>query len=195
MIYFISDTHWNHFSKLKGIGIIQYTDRPFQSVEEMDETLIYNWNKVVKKGDTVYHLGDFCFGKINVFESYIKRLNGQINILANWNHHDKLWLKDFKGATLTATGEICQLEESIVELNYNKVLFVLCHFPFAVWNKKHYLSFHLYGHTHRNIIDDHLSMSVSVENINYTPISFGQVLNVYNWRIKEYNLKPIGEFI
>ena len=54
MIFFTSDTHFNHKA------IISYCSRPFESVEEMNDRLIDNWNQVVKPNDTVYHLGDFA---------------------------------------------------------------------------------------------------------------------------------------
>lgn len=52
MIYFISDTHFNHRH------IIEYCNRPFNNVNKMNNTLIINWNSVVKKDDMVYHLED-----------------------------------------------------------------------------------------------------------------------------------------
>lgn len=69
MIYFTSDTHFNQQRTL------ELSRRPFDSVEHMNNTLIQNWNSIVKPEDTVYHLGDF--GDI-VYREY---LNGRIILL------------------------------------------------------------------------------------------------------------------
>lgn len=54
-IFFTSDTHFWHEN------IIKFCNRPFSSVEEMNDTIIENWNKVVGENDIVFHLGDFVF--------------------------------------------------------------------------------------------------------------------------------------
>lgn len=41
--YIISDTHFNHKN------IINYCNRPFRDINEMNNTIIDNWNKSVKK--------------------------------------------------------------------------------------------------------------------------------------------------
>lgn len=60
-LFFTSDTHFFHE------GIIKFCTRPFESVEEMNETLIRNWNETVPKDGTVFHLGDFAFGGWQLF--------------------------------------------------------------------------------------------------------------------------------
>ena len=52
-IYIISDTHFNHEN------IIKYCNRPFKDINEMNDAIIDNWNRIVKKDEIVYHLGDF----------------------------------------------------------------------------------------------------------------------------------------
>ena len=50
--FYIADLHFGHKN------IIRYDNRQFASVDEMDNTLIKNWNSVVSNDDTVYILGD-----------------------------------------------------------------------------------------------------------------------------------------
>jgi len=56
-IFFISDCHFEHFN------IIKYCNRPFLNLDYMNEALIERWNKKVKPGDLVYHIGDFYMSR------------------------------------------------------------------------------------------------------------------------------------
>lgn len=80
-IFFISDTHFGHR------GILSFAEtkpfRQFDSIEEHDEELVRLWNATVSPGDTIYHLGDFCFGKRNI--EIAGRLNGQKRLILG-NH-------------------------------------------------------------------------------------------------------------
>ena len=58
--WFTSDTHWGHAGILKE-SMHCRRDLVFSSVEEMDETMIANWNSVVGPKDEVWHLGDFAY--------------------------------------------------------------------------------------------------------------------------------------
>ena len=83
MVYFITDTHFHHSN------IIKYCNRPFKDVNEMNETIINNWNNIVTNDDTVYHLGDFCLSSDDEIKNIFKRLNGNI-ILIRGNHDECL---------------------------------------------------------------------------------------------------------
>ena len=78
-VFFTSDLHFFHKN------IIRFDNRPFTSVEEMNETLIRNWNRKVKKDDLVYILGDISWGNDEETCAIFARLNGR-KVLIKGNH-------------------------------------------------------------------------------------------------------------
>lgn len=78
-LFFTSDTHFNH------TNILQYCNRPFKTVDKMNETIITNWNNVVGSDDVVFHLGDFCLGGADEWNKILDRLNGRIYLVLG-NH-------------------------------------------------------------------------------------------------------------
>tara|TARA_Y100000034_G_C6886781_1_gene407256 strand:+ start:322 stop:966 length:645 start_codon:yes stop_codon:yes gene_type:complete len=88
MDFFTSDLHLGHFN------VIKWCNRPFSSVDEMNEELIKRWNETVKDTDTVYVVGDMCLCRSDVAETYVKRLNGyKILIKGNHDRGEKTMLK------------------------------------------------------------------------------------------------------
>lgn len=86
-VFITSDNHFSHKN------IIRYCNRPFRSVEEMNNQMIDKWNKVVSEKDIVYHLGDFAFARnYEQIRKIRDRLNGHI-ILILGNHDKKLFLE------------------------------------------------------------------------------------------------------
>ena len=165
--FFTSDNHFGH------TNIIKYTDRPFSSVEEMNETMIRNWNNVVTDEDTIYHLGDFAFSRNP--EQFSYRLNG-VKILIKGNHDKRL------------PGGF-QEWYPYREVTINKQSIVLFHYAMRVWNRGHYGAWQLYGHSHGSLPDDPnaRSLDVGVDCHNFTPISFEQLILIMNKK----NFKPI----
>lgn len=106
-IWVTSDTHH--------ANIIKYCNRPFSSVEEMNETIIENWNKVVSKGDIVYHLGDFALGDKSLIPDFIRRLTGHISFIMG-NHDNLNIMKSFETPFRCET---VSWEEVIRVENYN----------------------------------------------------------------------------
>ena len=129
MIFFTSDTHFCHplIAKLRG----------YKSFEEMNEIIINNWNTVVGKKDLTYHLGDFGFSHDSL--AHIRhRLKGKIIIILG--NHD---LKN-KVMRMPVWTDIFQMKT----IQIDKQPIALCHYPFDVWDRSHYNSYHLYGHVH-----------------------------------------------
>lgn len=88
-IYFTADLHLHHKN------IIDYCQRPFNDVDEMDEVLIAVWNRVITKSDTVYHLGDFYRTKdVNVYGKAMKMVHGR-KLFLRGNHDDGLQFGDY----------------------------------------------------------------------------------------------------
>lgn len=79
--FFTSDWHINHYNSIK------FDNRPFQSLHEMHEKLISNFNKQVPENGITYFLGDMATGPTEIIHSVISRLNGtKVVIVGN---HDK----------------------------------------------------------------------------------------------------------
>lgn len=81
-IFFTSDPHYWH------LNVIKFCGRPYATREDMNEDLIAGWNSIVQPQDTVYVLGDFCFGGTNKKIAILERLQGY-KILIKGNHDDK----------------------------------------------------------------------------------------------------------
>lgn len=164
MIWFTSDEHYFH-SK-----IIEYSNRPFSSIEEMHEILIQNNNLMVKKNDTVYHVGDFTFAHNldKIYAEVISKLNGKhIFILGSHDYWHKY---------------ICKQENQrimfheVQNIAYQKQHIVACHYPMMTWPRSHYGSWHVYGHHHGMFQNVGKSWDVGVDNNMFRPISFDELL-------------------
>src|SRR4051812_8195892 len=80
-LYFTSDLHFGHQR------IIELCNRPFGSVEEMNQTIIDRWNDTVKNDDTVFVLGDVAMGKISDSLPLVKKLKGNKHLVSG--NHDR----------------------------------------------------------------------------------------------------------
>ena len=132
MNFYIADLHIGHKNCLK------FDERPFFTVEEMNRSIIANWNAVVGKDDDVYILGDFAWNK-EEGDQVLKQLNGN-KYLIRGNHdypteymaETFVWIKDY------------------AEIIDNGKRVILCHYPIAHWKNADRGAIHLYGHIHRS---------------------------------------------
>lgn len=173
-VWIVSDTHFGH-KKILGFKYDGHPARPFESVEEMDETMVTHWNKLVKPEDKVYHLGDVAIHRRSL--DIMSRLNGSRKILIRGNHdifEAADYLKHFKDI------------RSVHRLGS----FVLSHIPLheGSLNKK----INAHGHLHKGQVTkwvesdsgigmlpcevpDSRYINVCVENTDYRPLSLDEL--------------------
>ena len=154
--WFTGCTHFNHHN------IIKNTNRPFKNTDEMNETMIDNWNDRVGEKDTVYHHGDFGwhYGDLSLI---LKRLKGKI-ILIKGNHDKKFLNKHLHYFDSVHT---------LLDIKLFDQKITLCHYAMRVWNCSHWNAWHLYSHSHGKLPSEGKSYDVGVDNNSFSPVSFG----------------------
>lgn len=187
-VFFTSDTHFFHDK------IIEMAHRPFSSIEEMNDTIITNWNNKVPKDGIVYHLGDFAWGnKLEQYKELISKLNGKI-ILIKGNHDEKTYLTIERNALNSSKNNatsIWKIEDRYVYLH---------HYPFlcygGTYRKKEDMVYQLFGHIHSGKGQTGLDMprmnllfptqyDVGMDNNNYIPLSWKEVDEKIKRQIEE----------
>ena len=163
--WFTADWHINHNN------IIRYCKRPFGSSDQMTEFLIKAYNSRVAPNDNAFFIGDLAWTHDQeMVERLLSRLNGR-KVLIPGNH-------DFK-PTVNARGwdAVNPIFEISVPDGDGRQVIVLCHYAMRTWNKSHYGSWHLYGHSHGNLPDlDHvMATDVGVDRWGYRPVSYEEV--------------------
>ena len=200
-IFFTSDLHFGHEN------VIRFDNRPFASVEEMDEELVRRWNAKVGKGDLVYVLGDFIWKSRNGdAHNLIRGLNGQI-ILIKGNHDRFLHNAKAKDALagIKDYDDICvTLEDGSVRRC------ILSHYFMPMYNGHRHRAIHLHGHSHftseaelehriaKELNDGGLAndiYNVGCMYWNYEPVTLDEILRQKASGRGDYNTEPTYEVI
>lgn len=145
--------------------ILQIANRPFANIEEMNATLIKNWNKKVKKTDVVFHLGNFAWDPVTA-RSVLKKLNGKIYFLqGNEDSALEEIIEDFPNAEFMS-----QMIAELVEFDT-----IICHYPLAEWNGKDCGTIHMHGHTvfsHKTNLTIERRFNVCTDYWGFSPINY-----------------------
>lgn len=188
MLFFTSDLHLNHENA------IEYTNRPFSCLDEMNQELIRKINERVGSSDTLWILGDFAYkaslDEIRGFRQQIKCRN--VNLV--YGNHDK----KADGAGIFQSVQ----DYKVLKSEYGPL--VLFHYPILDWYAKHYGSIHLHGHIHSTdtynennlakMSDDQFAYGhtskqaemgyriydVGVDANNYQPVSIEEIAKLMN---------------
>ncbi|MCU4744202.1 metallophosphoesterase [Natronoglomus mannanivorans] len=156
--YVISDHHFGHSR------IIEYTDRPFTSVGEMNNALLDRYYETVDSDDVLIHLGDVAMDMQNGQETieYFERLNGDLLVAGN---HDVGLSPDEAPFPVV---DSCILEHGEYE-------FYCTHRPEDI--PESWEGWAIHGHMHNNdtegypfVAYDERRVNVSCELVNYFPV-------------------------
>lgn len=133
-ILYISDLHLGH------ANVIRFDGRPYQTVQEMDEDIIKRWNETVSDDDTVYILGDFCWGKEKEWLYYLKQMSGK-KVLIRGNH-------DLVKMSAQLRRHFQDVKDYL-EIKDNGRNVILCHYPMPFYKRSYFEGMYmLYGHVH-----------------------------------------------
>jgi calcineurin-like phosphoesterase family protein len=164
--FYSSDHHFDHRN------IVRLCNRPFETLEDMQQTMIDNWNSVVGQNDRVYILGDFAFSQ-KTFEIIVPKLKGYKTFIKG--NHDRKALKKCK---FDVTQYVSILDDSIHNVMDNNRKVILCHYPLYEWEDSYKGSIHLFGHCHSNIGVNprNNAYDVGVDCWNFTPKTLDEIV-------------------
>lgn len=154
--WIISDTHLFH------TNIIKYCNRPFNNIDEMNLTIINNWNSKISSNDNIVHLGDFALTTKSNFIELIKILNGNIFLMIG--NHDRFSVSFYErnGISVIAKRDLVIQWENIY----------FSHRPVIV--PENYYNIH--GHIHEKESEYKNQINVSIEQMNYKPIKLFELI-------------------
>lgn len=138
--YISSDLHVFH----KKILDFCPKSRPFQDVDDMNQAIVDNCNKVIKENDTFYILGDVSFGRVSLTVELLNSIKCKNKILIVGNH-DENYLRKL------AFRECFKEIHHYYELKHNGNKIILSHYPFLEWNGSRRginSSYMFHGHCH-----------------------------------------------
>jgi calcineurin-like phosphoesterase family protein len=178
-IWFTSDTHFGH------ARIIELCDRPFASVEHMNEAIIERWNAVVKPNDTVFHLGDVAMGTIADSLPLVSRLNGHKALIIG--NHDRIFCEN-KPTMKERFWPIYREHFEWIGEGSDQGDFILNHFPYE--GDSHEEERHtdlrpvdrgqwlVHGHVHTEWKVRGRQINVGVDVWDFTPVHLEQIMEV-----------------
>jgi calcineurin-like phosphoesterase family protein len=162
--WFTSDTHFGH------ANIMGYCDRPWDDVRKMDADMVDTWQSLILPEDTVFHLGDFCWGGPARMEELLSVLPGHKHLIVG--NHDPTYNRCSR---VDGWESVHKYLETVLD----DILVVLSHYPLEEWNRDLEGSFHLHGHCHGTRPSyGTRRLDVGVDPWDYEPIPWEQVKKI-----------------
>lgn len=170
MIYFTSDLHLGHSN------ILKLCNRPFATIEEMDEYIINKWNKKITNNDTVYVLGDVMFRNKKPPEEYLSQLKGKKHLIRG--NHDRTWMKKVN------VSDYFLSNNSLDFITDGKHRITVCHYPMMSWPHMSTSGYMVFGHIHGNTNADYwplieknpYMLNAGMDINGFVPVTFDEMV-------------------
>lgn len=166
-VYFWSDHHFYHKN------IIEYSNRPFNTMDEMISTMIKNYNSIVNDEDLVIFGGDIAFASDSITKGIINVLKGRKLLI--YGNHDFQHGKPENISVFTESA-ICAVFPYVIGNRDYEIL--VTHYPITIDLPKNVINIH--GHTHQHLMGDK-RLNMCVEHTNYSPKSLEDVLEDFKY--------------
>jgi calcineurin-like phosphoesterase family protein len=165
--WLISDTHFFHTKLFFEFGL----RTEFKDTEEVNRTMLENWNNTVLDDEYIIFLGDFVCGthehgldKYVTAQAIYDSLKGR-----------KIFLKGNHDERLKKYTKIPIIEDSL-GIIYKGKRILLNHEPVSNFERNDW-DLMIHGHVHNNLIFHHQKdmFNVSIESVNYKPVHIDEI--------------------
>ena len=189
-IWFTADTHYGHTNICRGTSNWDLSQhgghdsvRDFDTLDEMNQTIVSGINSYVMPNDILIHNGDVAFGGFENIPIFMKRLTCKnvILVLGNHDHHIDRNRQGIQGFFNSVHGRLELNLSRQLKKSHEKIgTFELCHFPMAIWNKAHHNRIHLHGYTHGSYIAPGRALDIGIDRAyqlygEYRPFSLKDI--------------------
>ena len=185
-----SDVHFSHYN------ICRYCKRPFETREEMNKSLIENWNSVVPEDGIVVCCGDFMLPHDTGFKEYkklVKQLNGTIYLTRG--NHDRIEIGDH---CLDGESNPKMIVSDMLMIGIDGVEVFAQHYPCLAFNGDYQIFGHIHTLADGKVYGPDAEMQdkirwnqydVGVDQNGYKPISWNELKNIFKKRKEDYENK------
>lgn len=153
--WYSADLHFGHNR------IIEFCNRPFASVAEMNAQIIGNFQNLISPEDNLWILGDLAFarsGNESQLAAWFHALPGRKHLIIG-NHDDEA-IVSLPWHTV----------EYMAEIEDNGQMLTLCHYPMVTWNRARRGALQLFGHVHDQWKGSRNSINVGVDQWDFKPV-------------------------
>lgn len=159
--FYTADLHLGH------AAIISLCNRPYSSVEEMNEALVENIRKVVTPKDDLWIVGDLAMTRGDEGRALVtrlfKRIPGRKHLITG--NHDKEWVRNLSWTSVSPLHEVKDEGRRVT----------LCHYPLMTWPGSRHGALHLFGHVHDNWRGCRGAVNVGVDLWDYRPVTLDEI--------------------